>query len=171
MAKKKTYPSLLNLFEDNLLPEFTVIWGYARSVKTHQQLRDHLFPHLIKTGASEMVVKEFLEKCFYHSGKSYGDEEAYADMVRSICHFESQSPSATCNRLFYLAIPPNVFGDSAVAIKKVGMAIQGWTRVIIEKPFGRDLDTCNELLSTLAAELKEDQMYRIDHYLGKVRNI
>jgi len=167
LAKKKTYPSLLNLFEDNLLPEFTVIWGYARSVKTHQQLRDHLFPHLIKTGASEIVVKDFLEKCFYHSGKSYGDEEAYADMLSSISEFESQSPSAACNRLFYLAIPPNVFGESAVAIQKVGMATTGWTRVIIEKPFGRDLDTCDELLSTLAAALDEDQMYRIDHYLGK----
>ncbi|CAJ1922407.1 unnamed protein product [Cylindrotheca closterium] len=169
LAKKKTYPSLLNLFEDNLLPEYTVIWGYARSVKTHQQLRDHLFPHLIQTGASEIVVKDFLAKCFYHSGKSYGDEAAYAEMIASIQQFESQSPSPTCNRLFYLAIPPNVFGDSAVAIKQVGMAIGNgsWTRVIIEKPFGRDLETCNELLETLAAELTEDQMYRIDHYLGK----
>lgn len=171
LAKKKTYPSLLNLFEDNLLPQSTVIWGYARSVKTHQQLRDHLKPHLLKTGSSEIVVKDFLNKCFYHSGKSYGDEEAYSEMLRSIGDFESssQSPGTACNRLYYLAIPPNVFGDSALAIKKVGMAVEGsWTRVIIEKPFGRDLDTCNELLATLAAaELDEDQMYRIDHYLGK----
>jgi glucose-6-phosphate 1-dehydrogenase len=72
-----------------------------------------------------------------------------------------------------LAIPPNVFGDAAVAIKTVGMATSNgsWTRVVIEKPFGRDLETCNELLSTLAAELNEDQMYRIDHYLGKVTSI
>lgn len=178
LAKKKTYPSLLNLFEDNLLPQSTVIWGYARSVKTHQQLRDHLKPHLLKTGSSEIVVQDFLNKCFYHSGKSYGDEEAYSEMLRSIGDFEESSSQSSqsgtlggaCNRLYYLAIPPNVFGDSALAIKKVGMAVEGsWTRVIIEKPFGRDLDTCNELLATLsAAELDEDQMYRIDHYLGKV---
>jgi glucose-6-phosphate 1-dehydrogenase len=109
LAKKKTYPSLLNLFEDNLLPDFTVIWGYARSVKTHQELRDHLYPHLVKTGASEIVVKNFLEKCFYHSGRSYGDEEAYTQMIANIAKYETQSPSDVCNRLFYLAVPPNVY--------------------------------------------------------------
>ena len=70
LAKKKTYPSLLNLFEENLLPKQTVIYGYARSSKTHEELRQHLFPHLIKTGASEFVVKSFLERCFYYSGKT-----------------------------------------------------------------------------------------------------
>lgn len=60
LAKKKTYPSLLNLFEDRLLPQHTIIWGYARSAKTHQELRDHLYPHLIKTGTNEIIVKEFL---------------------------------------------------------------------------------------------------------------
>eukprot|EP00980_Cylindrotheca_fusiformis_P028301 scaffold22589_cov138-Cylindrotheca_fusiformis.AAC.64 len=171
LAKKKTYPSLLNLFEDNLLPESTVIWGYARSAKTHQGLRDHLYPHLIKTGAGEIVVKDFLKMCFYHSGKSYGDEEAYTQMISNLSEFEARSPSATCNRLYYLAIPPNVFGESGVAIRKVGMALTGWTRVIIEKPFGRDLDTCNELLETLATQFDEDHLYRIDHYLGKVRTL
>jgi glucose-6-phosphate 1-dehydrogenase len=109
LAKKKTYPSLLNLFEDNLLPDYTEIWGYARSVKTHQELRDHLYPHLVKTGASEIVVKAFLEKCFYHSGRSYGDEEAYTEMIANIAKYEAQSPSAAGNRLFYLAVPPNVY--------------------------------------------------------------
>jgi len=167
LAKKKTYPSLLNLFEDNLLPEDTVIWGYARSVKTHEQLRDHLRPHLVKTGASEIVVRQFLERCFYHSGKSYGDEGAYSRMMADVSRFESRSPSAARNRLFYLAVPPNVFGESAVAIKRVGMAATGWSRVIIEKPFGRDSGTCDELLATLSEQFDEDHMYRIDHYLGK----
>ena len=68
LAKKKTYPSLLNLYEENLLPKEVVIYGYARSSKTHEQLREHLYPHLIKTGANEQIVKSFLEKCFYYSG-------------------------------------------------------------------------------------------------------
>lgn len=70
LAKKKTYPSLLNLYEENLLPHELVIYGYARSTKTHEGLRKHLYPHLMKTGASEHVVKSFLEKCFYYSGKT-----------------------------------------------------------------------------------------------------
>lgn len=161
LAKKKTYPSLLNLFESNLLPEDTVVWGYARSVKTHEELRDHLHPHLVKTGTPEIIVRDFLDKCFYHSGKSYGDEEAYAKLIANVSKFESQTPSAACNRLFYLAIPPNVFGESGVAIKKVGMSTTGWTRVVIEKPFGRDLDSCNELLQTLAFQFDEDHLYRV----------
>ncbi len=70
LAKKKTYPSLLNLYEENLLPKEVVIYGYARSSKTHEQLREHLYPHLIKTGACEHIVRSFLEKCFYFSGKT-----------------------------------------------------------------------------------------------------
>lgn len=161
LAKKKTYPSLLNLFESNLLPEDTVIWGYARSVKTHQELRDHLYPHLSRTGASEIVVKNFLSKCFYHSGKSYGDADAYAEMISHISKFERETSSAACNRLFYLAIPPNVFGDSGVAIRQVAMAMTGWTRLVIEKPFGRDLHTCVELLNGLAGHFEEDHLYRV----------
>jgi glucose-6-phosphate 1-dehydrogenase len=173
LAKKKTYPSLLYLFQDNLLPANTVIWGYARSAKSHQELRDHLYPHLIKTKAPEIVVQEFLAKCFYHSGKSYGDEKAYTEMIQKIANYEAKTTSAACNRLFYLAIPPNVFGETGIAIKSTGMATTGWTRVIIEKPFGRDLASCQKLLQTLRKDFEEHHIYRIDHYLGKevVQNI
>ena len=167
MAKKKTYPSLLNLFQDNLLPKDLIIWGYARSAKTHQELRDHLYPHLIKTGSPEVVVQDFLAKCFYHSGKSYGDETAYTEMTAKLQEFESTTTSAASNRLFYLAIPPNVFGETGITIKKVSMASTGWTRVIVEKPFGHDLESCQELLKVLSEQFEEHHLYRIDHYLGK----
>jgi len=167
LAKKKTYPSLLNLYEENLLPNEVIIYGYARSAKTHEQLREHLFPHLIKTGTCEHLVKSFLEKCFYYSGKTYGDEDAYTSMVADLDTFEGGSKSKVANRLFYLAVPPNVFGQSGIVIKKVGMATTGWTRVVVEKPFGRDLDTCDELLKSLSDDFEEHHLYRIDHYLGK----
>ena len=70
LAKKKTYPSLLKLYEENLLPKELIIYGYARSSKTHEGLRQHLYPHLIKTGTSEHIVNSFLERCFYYSGKT-----------------------------------------------------------------------------------------------------
>ena len=175
LAKKKTYPSLLNLYEENLLPDQFIIYGYARSPKTHAQLRDHLYPYLIKSGGTqhcEHVVKSFLEKCFYYSGKTYGDESAYTSMISDLSKFESEEASSegnkpASNRLFYLAVPPNVFGQSGVVIKKVGMSSSGWTRVVVEKPFGRDLDSCNELLASLADDFEEHHLYRIDHYLGK----
>lgn len=167
LAKKKTYPALLNLYEENLLPREVVIYGYARSAKTHEELRQHLFPHLVKTGTSELIVTSFLEKCFYYSGKTYGDESAYTSMVGHLAEFEKGSESRVANRLFYLAVPPNVFGPSGVVIKKVGMSTSGWTRLVVEKPFGRDLDSCNELLQSLSDDFDEDHLYRIDHYLGK----
>lgn len=163
LAKKKTYPSILALFESQLLPVDVAVYGYARSVKTHEEFRDHLRGHLLKSGTPEIIVHDFLQKCFYHSGKSYGDEAAYTNLVSKISSFEASTPSAAGNRLFYLAIPPNVFGESGLAIKKAGMAMIGWTRVVIEKPFGRDLDSCNELLKTLAAQFEEDHLYRVSN--------
>ncbi|VEU34618.1 unnamed protein product [Pseudo-nitzschia multistriata] len=88
-------------------------------------------------------------------------------MVSDLDEFENKSESQHANRLFYLAVPPNVFGESGVVIKKVGMCTTGWTRVVVEKPFGRDLDTCNELLKSLSEDFDEEHLYRIDHYLGK----
>eukprot|EP00934_Nitzschia_sp_Nitz4_P005621 Nitzschia sp. Nitz4//scaffold79_size90958//70568//72428//NITZ4_005036-RA/size90958-processed-gene-0.120-mRNA-1//-1//CDS//3329558282//5611//frame0 len=168
LAKKKTYPSLLSLYTSGLLPRDVVIWGYARSVKTHQEFRDHLFAHLAHKCHSQALVLEFLSKCFYHSGKSYGDENAYGELIdKHIGSFESAGESNVGNRLYYLAVPPNVFRECWWAIKQVGMAPVGWTRVITEKPFGRDLESCNELLTTSAEYFEEHHLYRIDHYLGK----
>jgi len=99
---------------------------------------------------------------------SYGDESAYTTMVSDLVEFEEQSKTTkVSNRLFYLAVPPNVFGQSGTTIKKVGMSTTGWTRVVVEKPFGHDLDSCNELLKSLADDFEEHHLYRIDHYLGK----
>ena len=89
-------------------------------------------------------------------------------MIANLAKYEASSESPIANRLFYLAVPPNVFGESGAVIKKIGMATTGgWTRVVIEKPFGRDLDSCNELLKTLSDDFEEEKLYRIDHYLGK----
>ncbi|MGK3744454.1 MAG: glucose-6-phosphate 1-dehydrogenase [Bacillariaceae sp.] len=88
-------------------------------------------------------------------------------MIGNLAKFESTSESSVANRLFYLAVPPNVFGESGMVVKKIGMATTGWTRLVIEKPFGHDLDSCNELLQTLSDDFDEECLYRIDHYLGK----
>jgi len=71
------------------------------------------------------------------------------------------------NRLFYFAIPPNVFGETGTVIKRVAMADKGWSRIIIEKPFGHDLSSCLELSGLLSSHFDEHHLYRIDHYLGK----
>lgn len=145
LAKKKTYPSLLNLFGDGLLPDDTIIWGYARSKLTDDELRDRLRPYLTKSGDhSEETIKNFLEICRYQGGASYGDIDAFNTMRFAMEEQEARFRGLLgYNRLFYFAIPPNVFADTGLAIKQTCMQdeTKGWTRLIVEKPFGRDLET------------------------------
>jgi glucose-6-phosphate 1-dehydrogenase len=170
LAKKKTYPSLLNLYDDNLLPKDTLIWGYARSSMTDDELRDRIRPFLLKTDHTPDVVERFLARCRYQGGKSYGDVSAFSELKTSMEAHENSIPSQkNYNRLFYFAIPPNVFAETGLAIKQTCMQAdsKGWTRLIVEKPFGRDLATFEELNKTLSAHFNESNLYRIDHYLGK----
>ena len=141
LAKKKTYPSLLNLYDDNLLPKDTLIWGFARSSLTDNDLRDRLRPYLLKENHSESVVDGFLQICRYQGGKEYGDLDAFGVLKSSIEAHESDHPeNVKSNRLFYFAIPPNVFAETGIAIKKTCMQddSKGFTRMIVEKPFGRE---------------------------------
>ena len=169
LAKKKTYPSLLYLFAEDLLPNDVVIYGYARSPKTDESFRAGLRQYLDKSMRDGHIVDSFLSRCFYRNGKSYGDVNAYVDLVEDIRSHEDNLPHKLGhNRLFYFAIPPNVFGETAVAVRRTAMAEpRGWTRVIIEKPFGRDLESCDELSLVLSEQFDESHLYRIDHYLGK----
>jgi 6-phosphogluconate dehydrogenase len=169
LAKKKTFPSLLNLYDDNLLPKHTRIWGFARSDMSDEELRDRLRPHLTGDHSKE-VVDRFLARCVYRSGTSYGDQDAFTKINQDMEEYERDHQDVKhYNRLFYFAIPPNVFADTALAIKKTSMQDEskGFTRLIVEKPFGRDLESFEKLNKTLAEHFTEDHMFRIDHYLGK----
>jgi len=170
LAKKKTYPALLSLYDDNLLPADTVIWGYARSAMTHDELRDRIRPFLLKTKHTPEVVEKLLALCKYHSGKGYGDVDAWAKLAEEFRKHEDGTPGhEQYNRLFYFAIPPNVFAETSLAIKETSMQneAKGFSRLIIEKPFGRDLKSFEILNKTLSEYFTEDHLYRIDHYLGK----
>lgn len=173
LAKKKTYPSLFELWKAKLLPPHTHIAGFARTAKTHEELRAHLKPTLIKSneGDDDRSVDEFLSLCYYNSGSSYGDWSTMLQILQ-------ESLGSLYNLLVYLAIPPNVFGTSTEALKKVLETLEpkvpGFVRIVLEKPFGSDTDSCNELLQTLKdQDWHENSLYRIDHYLGKemVQNI
>lgn len=177
LAKKMTYPCLFALYRDGLLPPDTIVWGYARSKKTHQSLRDQLRPFLVSSlkGSlgEEHLVDGFLSCCYYKSGSSYGDDQAWTELVEVIEEHEDSVRTMhkvqSNNRLFYFAIPPERFGETGVAIRKTALqdTKRGWSRIILEKPFGRDLESYEQLSSTLSANFQEEHLYRIDHYLGK----
>lgn len=172
LAKKKTYPALYALWKEGLLPASTVIWGFARSAKTNEALRGHLKTSLPCSDVEESAnVDRFLSRCFYRQGTSYGDWATVETILKE---------TSCQNVLVYLAIPPNVFGESTEAVMKArknfeqdsdtntGAGGGGFFRVVLEKPFGRDTASCQELLKTLEKQKwPEQELYRIDHYLGK----
>jgi glucose-6-phosphate 1-dehydrogenase len=118
-----------------------VIVGYARSAKTDEDLRAQLRPYLAKHG-DPGKVEHFLGKCVYRAG-GYDDRDAFARMHADLLEYEAeQAASSVSNRLFYFAIPPNVFLDTARSIHATAVSPSGWTRIVVEKPFGHDYDSC-----------------------------
>lgn len=168
LAKKKTYPALFKLFLNGLLPSKVAIVGYARSSNSDEAFREKIRPWLEKLApARPERLEAFLGMMTYCTGQ-YNGADDFASLHLVLSEWEQASGATVHNRLFYLAIPPSVFGPTAKSIKLSAMAVDpAWTRVIVEKPFGHDLASSDILDKELGELLKEEQIYRIDHYLGK----
>ena len=100
-----------------------------------------------------------LEKHFEDSG--------FQELLKRIEELEGKRSGTKRNRVFYMALPPSVFTVVAKGLKKNCYSKEGTNRIIIEKPFGKDTESCREMMSALKAEWSENETYRIDHYLGK----
>ncbi|ETW00824.1 glucose-6-phosphate dehydrogenase, variant [Aphanomyces invadans] len=167
LAKKKTYPSLFELYVHNFLPTHTIICGYARSHKTDEEFRAFLSPFLKSlVDVDERKKMQFLNMCVYRHG-GYDSAENIGAVSTEMLTLEESTGLGVHNRLFYFAIPPNVFVAAGTAIKRAALTTSGWNRLIVEKPFGHDLGSCNDLCDAMGALYDEDAVYRIDHYLGK----
>lgn len=169
LAKKKTFPAIFSLFYHGLLPTHFVLYGFARRSMSNDEFRT-----LIETTLTCRVIDgercaekmaDFLPRCFYHQG-NYADASTFSTLDLVLKHdFEHDHPRS--NRLYYLAIPPKVFNASATSIHDTSRAPKGWTRVVVEKPFGHDLESYRILRSQLSTVLTEPETYRIDHFLAK----
>ncbi|CAH0489513.1 unnamed protein product [Peronospora farinosa] len=167
LAKKKTYPSLFALYASGYLPEHVVIVGYARSTKKDADFRKQIAPYIkSKTTEAEAKKEDFLSKCIYRSG-NYDSAEDVGKVSKEMEAFEEAHGTSVVNRLFYFAIPPTVFEPIGLSIKKAALTSCGWNRLIVEKPFGHDLESFNKLSKDMGVLYNEDEIYRIDHYLGK----
>ncbi|MBA0738822.1 hypothetical protein Gogos_012143 [Gossypium gossypioides] len=167
LAKKKIFPALFALYYEDCLPKHFTIYGYARSKMTDAELRNMVSKTLTcridkRENCSEKMDR-FLKRCFYHSGQ-YDSEENFAQLDKKLKKHEGGRVS---NRLFYLSIPPNIFVEAVKCASSSASSGNGWTRVIVEKPFGRDSESSAVLTKSLKQYLTEDQIFRIDHYLGK----
>ena len=178
LAKKKTYPALFDLFANGFLTSNceptsgksgnTVIYGFARTALSVEEFRRHISSGL---KGDQATIDQFLQACTYHCG-SYGDLESFRSLNARLVADASEDMQYVVmpflvNRLFYFAIPPNMFIPSAKCIRETSMSSSGWTRLIVEKPFGHNLESAQLMSRQLGELFTEDHLYRIDHYLGK----
>ncbi|MFQ5964532.1 MAG: glucose-6-phosphate dehydrogenase [Candidatus Scalinduaceae bacterium] len=184
LTKRKLIPALFQLAQKDLLSKQTLIVGFSRKEKSNDQFRAEMEKALVefaqskpKTGQKEL--HEFTSILYYHTGK-YDDSKSFKDLKTSLDRLDEDSgiPSGKGNRLFYLSTPPNIFSEILTMLGQTDHIVEPdnkkrWTRVIIEKPFGRDLESACTLNKNILSIFNESQVYRIDHYLGKetVQNI
>ncbi|CAH9090585.1 unnamed protein product [Cuscuta europaea] len=172
LAKKKTFPALFNLYRQGFLKSNDVhIFGYARTKISVNELRDRISGYLSPGKENPESVSSFLQLIKYICG-GYDSKEGFQSLDKAISEHEvsKNSTEGSARRLFYLALPPSVYPSVCRMIKLYctnKSDLGGWTRVIVEKPFGRDLASAEELSAQIGELFEEPQIYRIDHYLGK----
>ncbi|KAL7747009.1 Glucose-6-phosphate 1-dehydrogenase [Sorochytrium milnesiophthora] len=176
LAKKKTYPALYSLYKHDFLPPNTQILGYARSDIKLDDFRQRLREYIKTKDDQERkeTLEPFLQRCHYMSGQ-YDQEADFKKLNEAINQHEQHlgGGGKKCNRVFYMALPPSVFIPVAQNTHKTCYAKNGWSKLVVEKPFGKDTESSRTLGKALAECWREEEVYRIDHYLGKemVKNL
>jgi glucose-6-phosphate 1-dehydrogenase len=176
LTRRKLLPAVYNLAETGLLPDSFAILGVARPpIDQHAyrtQMRDQV--HQAEGEPLEADKWKRIEDRLYYISGEFDDPALYERLRQSLAEI-AQRHHTPPNYLFYLAIPPDLFAVVGRHLADSGLAneAEGWRRVIVEKPFGYDLESARALNTELTRGLRESQIYRIDHYLGKetVQNI
>jgi glucose-6-phosphate 1-dehydrogenase len=177
LTKRKLIPALCNLAQAKLLPSQFAIVGFAHNSLTTEAFRLQLTEEINQFATNPIdpgLWQWFVERIHYVQG-DFQDAAAYSRLKEKLAQVD-QEHGTQSNWLFYLAVAPRFFSASVQQLGAAGLAEEKgghWRRVIIEKPFGRDLDSARQLNREIKQVLEEPQIYRIDHYLGKetVQNI
>jgi glucose-6-phosphate 1-dehydrogenase len=171
LTKRKLIPALYNLAKDNFLPhEFAVI-GVARSAMRPEDFREKItqdMKSLYKADLDASAWQDFVERLYYLPGS--GTDVATFHELKELLAKIDEKHGTLGNYFYYLAVSPDLFSPIVKNLDAVGLTQEEkerWRRIIIEKPFGRDLDSARTLNRELREVLDENQIYRIDHYLGK----
>jgi glucose-6-phosphate 1-dehydrogenase len=175
LAARKLGPALYTLASENLLPQPYTVVGVGRREWSDEKLRAEMYENVKKysrTGLNEAIWKGFADSLFY-AHTDWNDAAGYKRLRERLDALDKERDTRG-NRLFYLAIPPFLYAEVANLLGEAGLQqSNGYTRIIIEKPFGKDLPSARDLNHKLRQVYDEEQIYRIDHYLGKetVQNI
>lgn len=175
LAHKKTYPALYNLFSHKHINDDDAIFGFARSKLAEHEFIDSIKEAIAgKPSFEEHTFIRFAKLLRYFPG-NYDDSNDFVKLKGSMESLKSSHRSSTSKdtQLFYLAVPPKLFHVIAKNVRLFLYAQNAYNRIAIEKPFGSDLTTAVELNAMLASLFDENEIFRIDHYLGKemVKNI
>ncbi|HLF28069.1 MAG TPA: glucose-6-phosphate dehydrogenase [Anaerolineae bacterium] len=173
LTKRKLVPALYNLFRKRRIAPETRIIGFARTEFSHEAFRQQM-----REGVQEFAGHfddalwiAFSDNLYYVSG----NPDALDDFKRLDALARELEAGQPAGRMYYLSTPPKLYAEIVAGLGQVGMQDEshGWRRIIIEKPFGRDLPSARELNHKVHAVFNEHQVYRIDHYLGKetVQNV
>ncbi|WP_338216984.1 glucose-6-phosphate dehydrogenase [Companilactobacillus muriivasis] len=166
LAHRKLYPSLFRLYKSGFLKDHFAVIGTARRPWSDDYFRETVVTSLKESfDDDEEIMKEFSQHFFYQS-HDVNDSEHYIALKNLAAKLDDQF-DAGHNRVYYMAIAPRFFGTVAEHINSEGLKAEGYNRLVIEKPFGRDLDSACELNGNISKAFPEDDIYRIDHYLGK----
>ncbi len=182
LAHRKLLPALLSLKSSGLMANCCAMIGFSRTETTNAAMQKRIRKSLAAGPAHGLAKDSKWEKlagCLHAFRGDYSRLESYRELGRLLDTIARKHGSSG-SRLFYLAVPPQVYcaiicnlAKAGLVPKGSGKTEKGWTRVIIEKPIGHDLESATKLNEEISRHLSEDQIYRIDHYLGKetVQNI
>jgi glucose-6-phosphate 1-dehydrogenase len=171
---RKLIPSFFSLFVKGMLPKNFRIVAFSRRPMTDPEY--HRFINEERGRRKTKVLEgpqfaEFLKLISYQQG-TFDDAQSYKNLKKKLVGMDTKDFRRCSNKLFYLAVPPDLYGTILKNLSYYGLTIacsdgEGWTRILVEKPFGRDDETARKLDRMLGKLFREEQIFRIDHYLAK----
>ncbi len=174
LTARKLIPALYNLAHDGQLPAHFACVGFARRDKSHDDFRTEMrgaINEFSRTKLDDSIWQNFSEQLFYHKSE-FGEDEGYESLGRFLKELDAKFGTKG-NRVFYLSTQPSYFTQVIEKLHQhkltydINQVQDKWSRIIIEKPFGEDLNSAKDLQREITQYLDESQIYRIDHYLGK----
>ena len=176
LTHRKILPAIYNLRRAGLLPPETAVVAFARRRYSDETYRDEMRKAVEQHSRNPVepgIWNDFAESVHYQRGE-FADPASYRDLAERLEQIDAERGTRG-NVLYYLATPPSAYRDIVANIGRAQLLDRrtGWSRIVVEKPFGHDLDSAIELNNALIEVFDESQVYRIDHYLGKdtVRNL
>ncbi|MGD9056192.1 MAG: glucose-6-phosphate dehydrogenase [Desulfobacterales bacterium] len=177
LTSRKLMPQLFNLYLNAGLPEPFLIVGIGRQTFGEQEFRAHTQAALKKAGVYDESRWPDFARALHYRAADFADPESFSQMAQALRDLDQQFHTQG-NRIFYMALPPSIYKSAAHLISQAGLADEhqnsiGWSRIVVEKPFGTNLKTAIDLDQSLSRDFTEHQIFRIDHYLAKetVQNV